>query len=746
MIIKHVPMKSAKKSDFSKLIDYLANEKKATERVGHVAISNCHSDSIKASVGEILATQHSNTRASSDKTYHLIVSFPPNEIPNQNALTDIEKRVCSILGFEEHQRISIAHHDTDHFHLHIAINKIHPEKLTLHDPFKAYKKLGLLCEELEVEYGLQQVNHTAKRTKSQNSVDDMEAHTSTQSFTSWVREECLDSLTETKNWTEFSAVLQERGVEIRQKGNGFIFTTGDQVHVKASTVDRSLSKSKLEAKFGQFKPIEHQPVSTSSYKKYTQKPLGFQIDTSSLYQEYLNDQQQILDKRNELLGSLSSSQKFDIRNIKNASVLKRKSIKLLGHSRLNKRLLYAIVHAQKKQDFKKVRREYQQLRRSVYQSHKRVVWSDWLKIQALNGRSDALKALRSKEKKTRFRGNTVEGSQVSQGVFNLDAPTHVTKTGTEHYRSSDNQLIRNNGDQLQIPMNASNQGILELLQIAQLKFGSQLNLTGTPEFKAKAVFLAARHQLSISFTDVALEQRKQKLIEDAKNGQQRDREERSRAHRRGSSTLRQRGTESQPKAGTREPQSSEAAGNSTSTRNVYPGLLGFINAALQQSNAKQARREPPPFAKNNLRNLSELDVVRFSRRSEVLLQDDVSGQLEYKGTQSNSELRRGNTDDQFKYINHQKAVEKYIKERSEKRQQGIDIPIHIQYSGEKGEFIFTGLRKIDGFDMVLLKKEEGALVVKPISTKQAQQLKRSKIGAKLRINDHGRLIKVGRTR
>ena len=33
-----------------------------------------------------------------------------------------------------HQRISVVHHYKDNVHIHVAINKIHPKTLTLHDP------------------------------------------------------------------------------------------------------------------------------------------------------------------------------------------------------------------------------------------------------------------------------------------------------------------------------------------------------------------------------------------------------------------------------------------------------------------------------------------------------------------------------------------------------------------------------------------------------------------------------------
>jgi hypothetical protein len=56
--------------------------------------------------------------------------------------------------------------------------------------------------------------------------------------------------------------------------------------------------------------------------------------------------------------------------------------------------------------------------------------------------------------------------------------------------------------------------------------------------------------------------------------------------------------------------------------------------------ASAVGRYPPPAARNRLRTLSELDVVRFPRRGEVLLPGDVPGHLVDAGTQPDRPLRR----------------------------------------------------------------------------------------------------------
>lgn len=134
MIAKHVAIRSVRQSDFCKLVHYITNPQQKSERVGQVSVTNCYADEARDAALEIMVTQAFNRRATSDKTYHVIVSFRAGEVPDAKTLQAIEARLCEGLGFGEHQRVSAVHYDTDNLHVHIAINKIHPQKHTIHNP------------------------------------------------------------------------------------------------------------------------------------------------------------------------------------------------------------------------------------------------------------------------------------------------------------------------------------------------------------------------------------------------------------------------------------------------------------------------------------------------------------------------------------------------------------------------------------------------------------------------------------
>jgi hypothetical protein len=115
-------------------------------------LTNCVSTDTTWAVREIAATQWLNTRAKSPRTYHLIISFKAGENPDAQTLRLTEERFRKALGYAEHQRVSVVNHDTDNVHIHVAINKIHPRTLTLHDPIRDYITLKICSAGLRTLY------------------------------------------------------------------------------------------------------------------------------------------------------------------------------------------------------------------------------------------------------------------------------------------------------------------------------------------------------------------------------------------------------------------------------------------------------------------------------------------------------------------------------------------------------------------------------------------------------------------
>ena len=68
--------------DWRRTADYILDRKGGGERVDAIRVTNCANEEPGLALAEIAAIQERNTSSKTDKTYHLIVSFPPARTPD----------------------------------------------------------------------------------------------------------------------------------------------------------------------------------------------------------------------------------------------------------------------------------------------------------------------------------------------------------------------------------------------------------------------------------------------------------------------------------------------------------------------------------------------------------------------------------------------------------------------------------------------------------------------------------------
>ncbi|OXB25636.1 Protein traI [Shigella flexneri 2a str. 301] len=512
MIAKHVPMRSLGKSDFAALAKYITDAQSKDHRLGLVSVTNCEAHSVRDAITEVLATQHTNTRAKGDKTYHLIVSFRAGENPDADTLKAIEERICQGLGFGEHQRISAVHNDTDNLHIHIAINKIHPTRHTMHEPYYPHLALGELCATLERDYGLEVDNHQAHQRGAASRAADMERHAGVESLVGWIKRECLDEIRAASTWTELHQVMRDNGLEITPRGNGLVIRADDGTMVKPSTLARDLSKPALEKRLGAFEASPEQVERKQAKRKYQKKPVRMRIDTTELYARYKDEQKNLTAARAEALAAAKRRKDRAVADAKKKAATKRAAIKLAGGGRVSKKLLYSQTSATLRAELDGIHKEYAKERERLYQGHQRRQWADWLKQEATQGNSEALAALRAREAAQGLKGNTLT-AQGKAKPGHAPVIDNITKKGTIIYRAGQS-AVRDDGDRLQVSTGADRAGVLEALKLAAERYGDRITVNGTPEFKAQAIRAAVDGKLAITFADPALEKRRLALLQD----------------------------------------------------------------------------------------------------------------------------------------------------------------------------------------------------------------------------------------
>ncbi|MFT4059268.1 MAG: relaxase/mobilization nuclease domain-containing protein [Legionella sp.] len=613
-------MNTVKKSNFLKLAQYITNTQGKQERVGLIRVSNCLNTEPAWASHEIMATQAKNQRAKGDKTYHLLISFAPGENPSPNVLKTIEDRVVNSIGFTNHQRISAIHYDTDNVHIHVAINKIHPHQLTMVEPYRAYKTLGKIAEILETEFGLQKTNHKAQKVRSENLAEDMEHHAHMESLLGWIKRTCKDKLENSSDWMTFHQILTEHGLQVQECANGLIILDSKGLAVKASSISRNLSKSKLESRLGSFKPFNSKDQNrTSKQSSYELQPLKRTIQSSLLYSKYKAEQSYNKQTLTQTLLAARERKERLIEQAKRHGRFKRATVKLSKSSRLNKKILYSLISSSLKKELHNIRKEYLQERTRLFETYRCYAWADWLLKQSLQGNKDALTAMRDKKEhpNSYYSFKSPKESNSSLIQHQLDG---ITKEGTAIYRI-DNCTIRDNGKEIGIYRGASIQSLKTALHMAKERFGSLVSVTGTPQFKESLIRIAVHYQIPIQFEDPKMEQLRNHLIK-IKGEIHEQSCQRRRSYRKatGSSneTIRTRRSD----------------GDRTQPR------IGIHNTTSTKSNIERIGREPPPENKNSLRNMSSLNMVQLSRRSKMLLSNNVYPQLECQRTQSDHSVRR----------------------------------------------------------------------------------------------------------
>ena len=229
-------------------------------------------------------------RAKGNKTYHLVISFHPEDRRLTSAeLEDVVRRAVRAAGLGEHQYIAVRHSEQEHEHLHVAVNKIHPETLKIHHPYQAIHAFQALATGLEEELDLRRVDRTVGRSRN-HQARDFEAHRGTESFSRWARTNIGDAkeLDRIASWEALHEELKVFGVRLVPRGNGLAIVDATRTNLacKASALGRGWSKQRLCERYGDFVPGPGSAeVAREQVQAYEERPLGRRLD-DGLWREY----------------------------------------------------------------------------------------------------------------------------------------------------------------------------------------------------------------------------------------------------------------------------------------------------------------------------------------------------------------------------------------------------------------------------------------------------------------------------
>jgi hypothetical protein len=492
---------------WTRTADYVLNSGTSSrgEKVGGVRVTNCHTDDPAAATALIECTQAGNTRSKTDKTYHLVFSFPPDEEPTLEVLHAIEDQLCAAIGYADHQRISAVHIDCDHLHVHVAINKVHPKGFQNIEPYFDKKKLMETCERLELEYGLTRTNHGLHGEKPKAKIRDKqaaaEAHSGIETMAGFVSREVSPAIHKAANWRQLHAALAEHGLEIKKRGAGLVIGSGE-TWVRASQCDRAFSLKGLTDRLGTFE-VAGQEIKREPYQP---KPRQTHPSSAVLFDQYQSQQTKHKLIRNYGLEQAKYEGAILEANLQKWQKAQRTFVKLAAKGP-QRRAMLKMVTLQTAATRKANWRTIEAKRRKVIIDTAHPSWAVWLSQRAEKGDTEALDVLRSRGTHSPMQGDilTAAKSDTAATVILKRYQLQAGTNGVLTYSLSDGGLVIDRKTHVQSFRTTKRSTLLSLELAAKRYKGQALIVEGQADFQKEVARLAGLHDMSVRFADPALE-------------------------------------------------------------------------------------------------------------------------------------------------------------------------------------------------------------------------------------------------
>jgi hypothetical protein len=227
-----------------------------TERVAWTAGRHLGTDDPELAAALMQATADQNVRVEAP-VYHLTISFDPSDTVTRERMEGVADRVLADLGLSEHQALLVAHQDRAHPHVHLMVNRVHPETGLAWERWQDRPRIERTLRELEQALGLRAVAGRLYQLEGQELPErallttgeyQQALRTGEPAFPDRVRAH-LPELRAAESWAELEERLHAHGLRLERKGQGLIITDGEH-QVKASRVARDLSLHRLEERFG----------------------------------------------------------------------------------------------------------------------------------------------------------------------------------------------------------------------------------------------------------------------------------------------------------------------------------------------------------------------------------------------------------------------------------------------------------------------------------------------------------------
>ena len=313
MIVKKLKRTSFKKSKavmIGGLVDYILAEHddRGKDKLAYAGSRNFLTTTVAAQKREMISLAEESIQSRMPVT-HWILSWQENEQPTREQVDEAVSLFLRGMGLAEHQTFYALHKNTGNYHLHIVVNRTHPYTEKVIQPHRGFDidaahkiiaeiehKQGWAPQE-NARYSVNEQGYVVKNLRHRTQVkpkpkaEDFENATGEKSAQRIAQERGHAVIQNATCWEELHAGLDAVGLRFVRKGSGAVIFVGDTA-VKASSVDRNFSMSKLSKRLGEFKSGHY---SARAFSKPAPEPVSHVCREE--WQEYQTERQKLVEAR-----------------------------------------------------------------------------------------------------------------------------------------------------------------------------------------------------------------------------------------------------------------------------------------------------------------------------------------------------------------------------------------------------------------------------------------------------------------
>ncbi|MDL2263161.1 relaxase/mobilization nuclease domain-containing protein [Synergistaceae bacterium OttesenSCG-928-I11] len=517
MIGKHIPSPKGH-SSFKGLIDYVTGKSKNRQDDEKIAYTDCvNLVSVESAVIEMESLAFHNKRCK-DPVMHLLLSWRENETPSIEQVREAVVITLDEMNLSQCQAVYSLHQNTDNLHLHICVNRIDPETHKAVNAAQGWSRRGMerAARRIEFVQGWQVEENTWSEIDSQGKlvrkpndrdyqlsprIKDAENLTGEQSAVRKAQNVLKGAITTLTSWDDLHALMHANGMEYTKKGSGAVITVGEIV-VKASSVSRNLSLSKLEKTFGAYSPpnknLRDSPQTTDISSR---RPLD-SINENSDWEIYITLRQHFYSNKNERREELLMTQQNEFMNMKERQCNERSeffaSIKGRGYTRQHINLQRSILVAQHASEAVKLKEVHKRQRAELHAMQSRFLsYEAWLRSQGKEQHAEEWRHRSSKDCVLIVAPDDYNREAEPEGPTGLlGFSMAATKQGLKFFdERSANAAFIDTGRVIRVYRNDDN-ALLAALQLGQQKWGG-VHLEGNRDWKMRCAELAAQNGIRI---------------------------------------------------------------------------------------------------------------------------------------------------------------------------------------------------------------------------------------------------------